>query len=149
MLDQRLPILTKDRWNDYRKPKKSDTIERFDPTKKTLQKVDKNVRAKRPFLETKDRTEPNTERLADRMTKLLNINEQPDDKTISFQKPIPIAWKNGFKLYEENEITDYSLARYLAAEISSEFVRMNQITRIEASRYKNDLIFQIHVSDHK
>jgi hypothetical protein len=140
MLDQRLPILTKDRWNDYRKPRKSDTIERFDPIKKTLQKTDKGK-----FPQTKDKPEPDTEKLAERMTDLLKIKEQPDDKTISVQKPIPITWTNGFTLYEENEMTDYSLARYLATKISSEFVRMNQVIRIEASRYKNDLIFQIHV----
>jgi predicted transglutaminase-like protease len=144
MLDQRLPILTIDRWNDYRKPKKSDRIERFDPIKRTLRKADK-----RTFLQTKDKSELNTEDLTKRMTELLNIKKQPDDKAISFQKPIPIPWKNGAILYEENEMTDYSLARYLATKISSELVRMNQITRIETSRYKNDLIFQIHVSKDK
>jgi predicted transglutaminase-like protease len=144
MLDQRLPILTIDRWNDYRKPKKSDTIERFDPIKKTLHKADK-----RTFLQTKDKPEPNTEKLAKRMTELLNIKEQPDDKTISLQKPIPIPWKNGARLYEENEMTDYSLARFLAKKISSELVKISQITKIETSCDKDDLIFQIHVSKDK
>jgi predicted transglutaminase-like protease len=140
MLDQRLPILTIDRWNDYRKPRKSDRIERFDPIKKTLQKVDKTA-----FLQLRNKSELNTENLTKRMTELLNIKEQPDDKTISLQKPIPIPWKNGAILYEENEMTDYSLARYLETKISSELVKINKIARIETSRYKNDLIFQIHV----
>jgi predicted transglutaminase-like protease len=143
MLDQRLPILAKGRWNDYRKPHWYHTMKKFDPAKMTLQKADR-----RAFIHANTRTELNAEkleRLSKRMTELLNTNEQPDDKTISLQKPIPIAWQNGFTLYEENEMTDYSLARYLATKISSEFVRMNQITRIETSRYKNDLIFQIHV----
>lgn len=48
MLDQRLPILTIDRWNDYRKPGRFDRIERFDPIKKTLSKADKKT-----FLQTK------------------------------------------------------------------------------------------------
>jgi predicted transglutaminase-like protease len=144
MLDQRLPILTKDRWNDYRKPCWYHTIKRFDPTKITLQKADK-----RTFMYANTRTELNTEKLAHlskRMTELLNIRKQPDDKAISLQKPIRIPWKNGVTLYEENEMTDYSLARYLATKISSEFVRMNQITRIETRRDKNDLVFQIHVN---
>jgi predicted transglutaminase-like protease len=140
MVDQRLPVLTKERWNDYRKPKKSDTIQRFDPIKTTLQKADKGK-----FPQIKDKPEPNTEKLAKRMAELLNIKEQLDDKANSLQKPIPIVWKDGFTLYEENEMTDYSLARFLANKISSEFVRMNQITRIETNSYKNDLIFQIYV----
>ncbi|MGD0028290.1 MAG: transglutaminase-like domain-containing protein [Candidatus Bathyarchaeia archaeon] len=143
MLDQRLPILTKDRWNDYRKPKKSDTMERFDLIKNTLQK------ARRTFPQTSHKPELNTEKLArlsERMTELLNIEVQPHDKTISRQKPIPIPWKNGAKLYEENEMTDYSLARFLATEISSELVKISQITKIETSCNKDDLIFQIHIS---
>jgi predicted transglutaminase-like protease len=139
MLDQRLPILTKDRWNDYRKPKKLDRIERFDPIKKTLRKADKTA-----FLQTKSKSELNTENLAERMTKLLNIKEPSNDKTISLQEPIPIPWKNGATLYEENEMTDYSLARYLETKISNELVKIDQITRIETNRNKNDLIFKIH-----
>ena len=143
MLDQRLPILAKDRWNSYRKPRWYHTMKRFDPAKMTLQKADK-----RAFIHANTRTELNAEKLehlSKKMTELLNTNEQPDDKTIPLQKPIPIPWKNGFTLYEENEMTDYSLARYIATKISSEFVRINQITKIETNRDKNDLIFQIHV----
>jgi len=138
MLDQRLPILTIDRWNDYRKPRKLDGIERFDPIEKALQKADK-----RTFLHTKDKSELNTEKLAKKMSELLNIKEQPDDKTFSLQKPIPIPWKNGAILYEENEMVDYSLARLLETKISSELIRINQITRIEIRRHKNDLTFLI------
>lgn len=144
MLDQRLPILTIDRWNDYRKPRKSDKIERFDPIKNTLRKADKKT-----FLQTKDKSDLNTEKLANRMTELLNIKEQPDDKTISLQKSIPIPWKNGAILYEENEMVDYSLARCLETKISSELIRINQITRIEISRQKDDLTFLIRFSQNK
>lgn len=141
MLDQRLPILTKDKWNDYRKPKKSDRIEKFDPIKKILQTD------KRTFLQTKDKSELNTRNLAKRMTELLNIKEQQDDKTNSLQKPIRIPWKNGAILYEENEMVDYSLARWLETKISRELIRINQITRIE--KEKDDLTFLIHFSQNK
>lgn len=143
MLDQRLPILTKDRWNDYRKPRKYHTIERFDPIKNTLRKVDKGR-----FPQTKDKPELNTEELSkisERMTELLNIGEQSHDRAIPHQKTIPIPWKNGVILYEENEMTDYSLARFLTMKISGELIRVNQITRVETSLDENDLIFQIHV----
>jgi len=144
MLDQRLPILTKDRWNDYRKPRKSNGIERFDPAKETLQKADRKV-----SLQTRGKSEPDTENLAKKMTELLNIKQQPDSKAIPLQEPILILWKNGAILYEENEMTDYSLARYLETKISSELIRKNQITRIEISRHKDDLTFQIHSSQNK
>jgi len=144
MLDQRLPILTIDRWIDYRKHRKSDKIERLDPIKKTLQKADK-----RTFLQTKNKSELNTEKLAKRMTELLNIKEQPDDKGISLQEPIRILWKNGVILYEENEMVDYSLARFLKTRISSELIRTNQITRIEISRQKDNLAFLVRFSQNK
>lgn len=143
MLDQRLPILTIDRWNNYRKPKKSDKIEKFDPIKKTLQKADKKT-----FLQTKDR-ELNTEKLAKRMTELLKVKEKPEDKAISLQKSIPIPWKNGAILYEENEMVDYSLARCLKTKISSELIRISQITRIEISRQKDDLTLLIRFSQNE
>jgi predicted transglutaminase-like protease len=145
MLDQRLPILTIDRWSDYRKPKISDRVEIFDPIKTTL-------REGRPigsYLQTRIKSEPNIEDLAKRMTELLNKREQPDGKTISLQEPIPILWKKGYILYEENEMTDYSLVRYLEMKISSEQIRKNQIARIELSRDGDDLTFQIRVSQNK
>jgi len=144
MLDQRLPILTIDRWVDYRKHRKSDRIEKFDPIKKTLQKADKDA-----LMQTENKSEPNTEKLAERLTELLNIQEQPDGKKIALQKSMPIPWKNGAILYEENEMVDYSLARCLKTKISGELIRINQITRIEISRQKDDLTILIHFSQNK
>lgn len=138
MLDQRLPILTKNRWNDYRKPKKLDRIERFDTIKKTTLKA--------VFMQKKDKPELNTEELSKRMTALL-IRKQPDVKTISLQIQIP--WKNGAILYEENEMVDFSLARHLETKISSELVRINQIARIEISRHKDDLTFLVRFNQNK
>jgi len=141
MLDQRLPILTMDRWVDYRKHRESDTIRKLDPIKKTLQHADK-----RALLQTEDRPELNAEKLAKRMTELLNVKEQLDDKIVSLQKPISVLWKSGAILYEEDEMVDYSLARYLKARISDELIRTTQITKIEINREKDDLTFSIRFS---
>ena len=138
MLDQRLPILTINRWNAYRKPKKSDKIEKSDSVKKALEKVDKGR-----FLETRDKSELNTEKLAKKMTELLDLKIQSDGKTPSSQNIIPISWKKGVILYEENEMTDYSLARYLRMKISNELLETRQITGIEVTRQENDLTFLI------
>jgi predicted transglutaminase-like protease len=144
MLDQRLPILTIDKWNDYRKPKKSDRIERFDSVKGIIQKADKAT-----FLQTEAKYgyELNTDSLAKTMMELMNIERQPDDETISLLEPMLIRWKNGVTLYKENEMTDYSLARYLEMRISNEFVKKERITMIEANRNNDDIIFTVHVSE--
>lgn len=141
MLDQRLPILTIDRWTDYREPKVSDRVEIFDPIKTTL----REGRPISSFLQTRDKSEPDTEDLAKKMTELLNIKQQPNDKTILLQKPIQIPWKNGAILYEENEMVDYSLARLLETKISSELIRKSQVTRIDMSSDGHDLTFLIYL----
>lgn len=136
MLDQRLPILTIDRWIEYRKHRKNDKIERFDPIKNSLQKVVDNG----ALLQTKNRPQLNTERLAKKMVDLLNIKKQIADGAISLEIP----WKNGVILYEEDELVDYSLARWLKRKISNELIKINRITKIEIKRQKDDLIFLIH-----
>jgi predicted transglutaminase-like protease len=134
MLDQRLPILTIDRWIDYRRHKKSDTIKRFDPSKQTPQKVDKE-----PFLHTKIAQELNTERLAKRIAELLNIKERTNAKAFSLE----ILWKKGSILYEEDEMVDYSLARWLEMQLSDELIKINQIIKVEINPKKDDLAFLI------
>ncbi len=137
MLDQRLPILTLDRWNDYRKPGKFDGIERFNPIKKNLSKADKKV-----FLQTKNRSELDTEKLAKKMMELLNIREHPDDKAVSLT--VPILWKKGVIQYEDDEMVNYSLARYLKIRVSSELLTIDKITKIGVESQKDDLKFLIH-----
>lgn len=141
MLDQRLPILTIDRWIEYRKHRRKDKIERFDPVKNNLHKVaDKSA-----LLQTKNKIELNTERLAKKIVDLLNIKEQNTDNVTSLK----ITWKNGVILYEEDELVDYSLARWLKRRISNELIKIEQITKIEVKHQKNDLIFFIYFSQDK
>lgn len=138
MLDQRLPILTKEKWNDYRKPwKYIHGTERFDPVTRTLSKADNVGR-------TSNNYELNTKELARKMKKLLNVEEQPDDKATLLE--VPILWEKGAKLYEDDELVNYSLARYLKMRISSELIEMNRIRGIEITRAKDDLTFLIHFS---
>jgi len=138
MLDQRLPILTINRWIEYRKHRKSDKIERFDPDNKTLEKVNKKV-----FIHAgKAKTEIDTEKLARKLIRLLNIKERIANESAQ----VEILWKNGVILYEEDEFVDYSLARWLKMKISNELIKTSQITRIEVSSQQNDLMFLIHFS---
>jgi predicted transglutaminase-like protease len=133
MLDQRLPILTIDKWDNYRHLKK---IERF--ARNSPKRVDTNS-----FLSTTKTTSLDTEKLAVTMTNLLKVKERTGDKAVSV---LEIPWKKGAILYEDNEMVNYSLARLLKTKISSELIRIDQITRIEINRHKDDLMFLIHFS---
>ncbi|MFH1229343.1 MAG: transglutaminase-like domain-containing protein [Candidatus Aenigmatarchaeota archaeon] len=134
MLDQRLPILTIEKWSDYRKPKKSDKIERFDFTSNTLEKVDKKV-----FLRTKNKSKIDIKKLAIKMEKILNIKRsQNGDKTAEIER------KKGVVLYEDDELVNYSLARYIKMEASNKLVDIDKVTGIEVKRHNNDLKFLIH-----
>lgn len=144
MLDQRLPILTMDKWRNYRNARAKDKVEKFTKRslkRRVLKKVDviclpSNTRT--ASLGPKDTTE-----VAMRMTKLLNIEEQASDNVVSL---LEIPWKKGAILYEDDEMVNYSLARLLKMEISKQLIRINQITRIEINRHNDDLTFLIRFS---
>lgn len=138
MLDQRLPILTMDKWRNYRKARLKDEVEKF--TKESLKKHEcKKVDI--ICLPSTTRTASlDTKELAMAMEKLLNIKERIGGKAISSFE-ISWTWKKGAILYEDNEMVNYSLARRLKMEVSNELIRMNQIASIQIRRYKDDLIF--------
>jgi hypothetical protein len=83
------------------------------------------------------------------MTKLLNIKEQASNEAIS---PLEIPWKKRVILYEDNEMVNYSLARWLEMKISNELVSIDQVTRIEVkeeekiNRHNYDLTFLVRFS---
>jgi predicted transglutaminase-like protease len=84
MLDQRLPILTIDRWRKYRHPRWYNKVKRFQKNGRP-EKIDI-----KPRLSTSIDTEKGLTSLAMKMTKLLNIKEQTSDEAIS---PLEIPWK--------------------------------------------------------
>jgi len=137
MLDKQLPIVTigkwHERWDSERK------IEKF--------KRDHLESVPNPYLHETKPTKPNTEKLATEMMKLLNIKEQTSEADLSSLEIL--RWKKGATLYEDNEIVNFSLARRLETRISSELIRINQITGIEISRQKYDLTFLILFSQNK
>lgn len=129
MLDQRLPILTLDKWNKYRH------------LKGKLDKLGKNILESvntKPFLSQTSNESLDTQQLTQTVTKLLNIKELIDDKELLSLK---IIWKNGAIKYQNEELVNYSLRRLLETRISNELVQVNQITKLELTRNKNDLIF--------
>lgn len=130
MLDQRLPILTIHKWDKYRRLEK---LERF--TGNCLINADK-----RPFLSKANAGLLDTQKLAINMKKLLEIKGQIIDEAVSI---LEIRWKKGSILYEDEEIVNYSLSRWLRTKISSEVLELNEITNLEVVQDKSDLIFHI------
>jgi len=135
MLDQHLPVLTKEKWNAYMGLKKPSYILRFDPIRKTLQKVNEQT-----YLRDKNESEPDTEKLAKTLTVLLNIKEQPEAKA----NKLEILWKKGAIRYEDDEIVNYSLAKFLKMKIFSHLVSINQVKRIRVLRREDDLTFIVY-----
>lgn len=130
MLDQRLPILTIHKWDKYRGLKK---LERL--TGNSLTNVDK-----RPFLSKADTGLLNTQKLTINMRKLLEVDRQIINEAVSI---LEIRWKKGAVLYEDEELVNYSLSRWLKTEISIEMLETNKMTDLEVVKDKNDLIFRV------
>jgi predicted transglutaminase-like protease len=133
MLDQRLPILTINKWDKYRN------------LKGKLSKLERNkirlVDSKILFSQTKD--EPlDTQKLAITVTRFLNLKEQTGTDS-NFN--VKVKLRKGAMLYQDDEMVNYSLARWLRAKITMELIDLNPITKIEVINEKDDLLFLIHL----
>ena len=121
--------MTIEKWDKLWHLKK---LEKF--TKNGLRTVDK-----KDFVPEVNKCGLDTEKLAMKMAELLNVRgRQVDDKTL------PIELRKGAIKYEDDEIVNHSLARFLEMKISNELMKINKITGIEIKRQKEDLIFLIH-----
>jgi predicted transglutaminase-like protease len=138
MLDQRLPILTIDRWRKYRHPRRFDKVKRWTKNGRP-EKIDVDSLLSTTRTTSIDTKEGLTS-LAMKMTKFLNAKEQTSDYAIS---SLEIVWEKGAILYEDDEMVNYSLARYLKLRISSELASVDKITGIEVSLRNYDLIFRV------
>ncbi|MGD0070890.1 MAG: transglutaminase-like domain-containing protein [Candidatus Bathyarchaeia archaeon] len=135
MLDQRLPILTIDKWKSYRHSKE-----------KKIEKIKKDRLIKVDFSSFLSKTKIkaiDTQKLAKTMAKFLNIQQQTGSKEISELK---ILLRKGVILYEDDEMVNYSLSRWLRNKISTELVNIDQVTKLEITSQKDDLMFLISFS---
>ncbi len=55
-----------------------------------------------------------------------------------------VKWKKGITQYQDEEMVNYSLSRWLKSKISMEMIEISQINRIQVIPEKEDLIFVIH-----
>jgi predicted transglutaminase-like protease len=147
MLDQHLPVLTINQW--YKREHGSAKPSKILFLYRTAHKLNDNLLESIPIDTLLSKTETrrlnSPQELASEMSKLLNIpNDEignPKDDVLSIKLP---KWAKGANLYAMNdEIVNYSLARWLKKKISNELIESTQITNIEIKKENADLIFQI------
>lgn len=137
MLDQRLPILTIEKWNCHRR------------LRGKLEKVENNrLIAVEPkvFLSKTDLTPINKSSLvslAQTMMESLNINPKEQEGS---NPVVRVRWRKGMILYQDENLVNSSLTRWLQARMSMELIKTSNISRIEAISEKDDILFLIHCS---
>jgi predicted transglutaminase-like protease len=155
MLDQQLPVLTIDKWYKLRCSHRShltNLLQRLNFRKPPYAQILKGKHLEQvedfnSLLPKTNSSEPNTERLLEtiraQMNKQLPKKEQTSDAGVL---TLNIRWKKGVIRYEDNEIVNYSLARWLKKQLFNEFLELNQILEVKPTvdkDKKNDVIFQI------
>lgn len=83
------------------------------------------------------------DKLSSRLEQTLGIPNSRDNSKVNSIEILEL--KKGAKLYEDDEIVNYSIARRLETIISRERLDKNQIVHIEIKRSKDDLIFLAHL----
>ncbi|MCW4045794.1 MAG: hypothetical protein NWE94_09805 [Candidatus Bathyarchaeota archaeon] len=138
ILDKYLPITTFLKWNEkwnkgkvYKKVKRAKDGRMFffdDPN--TL------------LLNTKQ-SELDPCKLSSKLEQIMGIQSSTDysrDNSLQIMK-----LTKGAKLYEDDEIINYSIARRLESVICDEILDKNQIAHIEVKREKDDLVFLVYM----
>jgi len=142
ILDQRLPVVTIDRWH-----KRWHTC-RF--SKKTVEKARENRMGSvdlNCLLSKTNLSSVNTDRLAIEMKSRLSIQSPKKDTQVASMKIL--HWKKGAVLYEDDEIVNYSLARRLETLLSDEKLDTNQVKNIKIEKKNEDLIFRVDIIPNK
>ena len=138
MVDQRLPLLTIDKWNDYRHLKK-------------LMKLGEHsleIRNPKDYLSA-IHVEPQFEtgtsdKLIQIISKNLNIPSKTDDGASPVQT-VELQWKKGAILYEDAEMVNHSFLRLFRAKLASELIDIGRITKIKVDKDGDDLNFKIEL----
>lgn len=136
MLDQRLPILTIEKWTNYRKARTIDQIKGYVSTNHTLELLDKAN-----MVPEKSDLKLDIEKLTIKMIDLLKINNQDYNTTALRQVEIP--WKNGVKMYENDEFVNYSLARFIKMKAINELVPLEKVRKFSINIDEPDIIFNL------
>ncbi len=143
ILDKYLPVTTFRKWNEKWKKGKF--------AKKTVTRA---IEGRMFPVEDRDSVLPKTNQTepdhcipsSKKLEQLMGIQSPTD---YSRDNPLKIwKWKDGAKLYEDDEIINYSIARRLKSIISREMLDKNQIAHIEINREKYDLIFSVYEVNH-
>jgi predicted transglutaminase-like protease len=139
ILDKYLPITTFSKWNG-----------KWNKGKFSKKKVERAKGGCMFSVDDPDSILPKTsqskldlDKLSSRLEQTLGIPNSRDNSKVNSIEILEL--KKGAKLYEDDEIVNYSIARRLETIISRERLDKNQIVHIEIKRSKDDLIFLAHL----
>lgn len=137
ILDQKLPILTKNNWLRVWNKKKTQVY--VAELKKDSEKVEIKKYGKIVFSKSAQKT--SFSELTENVAKVLKLSQVTNKRTSDFQ----ILLKNCAIIYEDDEIVKYSLVRAIRNKIVNEFCgNLNKISKIEMVKKKNDLILKVY-----
>ena len=140
ILDKYLPVTTFLKWN-----------EKWNKGRYYRKKVERakggymfSVDDPDSILPKTNQSEIDWDKLSSKLEQIIGIQSSKDysrDNSLQIWK-----WKKGTKLYEDDEIVNYSIAQRLEPIILREKINKNQITHIEIKRNKeDDLIFLVYL----
>ena len=135
ILDKYLPVTTFSRWNDKwnRGKFSSKNVKRAKDGKMFLFEDSDNV-----FPKT-SQNEQNLKMFSSRLEQKLGIQSPRDNSSTT---PIQLLeFEKGKKLYEDDEVVNYSIARRLEAIMLRERLKTSQIAHLKIKEEKDDFIF--------
>jgi predicted transglutaminase-like protease len=150
MLDQRLPILTINQW--YKREHGTTPPSKIFFVYRKAHKLGGNRLESIPVdsllsnIEMSKKTSPQD--LSLKLSMLLSIPTKTEDNQANVMQHIELPkWAKGANLYEMNDETvDYSLTRFLKRRIYNQILGSYQLTRIEANKENDDLVFRVYFS---
>ena len=145
VMDQRLPILIKDNWISIRNKKTTIFYAKLIIDSK---KIDVNIIECEPIsknsMSKRRSPEINTDKLAEEVSKMLDINQNSLEDEIGFK----IKLSDYAKYYDDDEIIEYSFTRAIKNKIKNEFCgNIDKISKISINQSENkkDLTLTVYL----
>jgi predicted transglutaminase-like protease len=143
ILDQRLPILTKDSWFKRWNVKAANVYasELVRNSKGELIDVNFKKQGKEYLTDVSEKT-VNTAELTEKVSKILGISQISQKEKSDFE----LRLKNYAVYYEADDIVEHSLIRAIKNKLENEFCsKINKISKIKINQNEKDLIVEVYL----
>ena len=146
VLDQKLPVLTKDgwlkRWNVKEANVYASELVRNSKGEMVAVNFKKHEKVSLPDISMKDDNTDNIDEFTDKVSKLLGINQISQNEILDLNYLL----KDYAVYYEDNEIVKYSLSRAIKNKLENEFCgNVDKISKIEINQCENDKDLKLSV----